>query len=678
VLPPAFPAPTSEARSLFEEGWNLYIAGDWKHAANFFEKAVLLKHPTAHALLSEMYLFGRTGLAKQQEKGIKFAEDGAAMGCKHCLGLLGMIICNKAGEDPENGLVLALESARAGSCFGMYSIFCCYTSESWVDFKSRRSAIDEKTCIRYLKLAASQGYAEALSHLGQCYKIGFRGIITEDKDEAMALLRLAADQGHFRAQNQLGLMLASSGNKTEAARYFRMAADYDVAQVSLARMHDTGDGAALDKEEAMRLFTLAADQDNAEAEFALGMMLLQGCDGINAHDHDTKRKATRLIRSAANRGLAHAQYQYAVWLWDGKLPEGGGGTERDAFRYMTLAAHQGHIEAQCKMGEVSFMESGDTHYLRLAAEQGHIGCQRMMGSILELGLKGNTADFEDAATFYRLAAEQGDAEAQVDIARMLHEGKGVAQNYAEAFRFALLSVNQGHIYGLNLLAELYAKGHGVEQNEAEALRLFCLAAEQDSHSSSTQRAQTQLGFMYSAGKGVEKDHAQAERFFRLAMDQGNFEAHYGLGVMMFNGGVEPQDPTQKAQLFIRAAESGHPEAQLEAARTLLNGEKGVAVDKDEAARFCRLAIAQGHTPAKTFLGRLLASEDYALRNQEEAVALFRDASKDDPEAAVSLGVMLYRGEGVAADLEEAVLMFVMASEKGLQEQVCVAFFRRLF
>lgn len=65
-------------------------------------------------------------------------------------------------------------------------------------------------------------------------------------------------------------------NKAEAARFFRMAADFTEAQVSLARLLFDGDGVPQDKEEAERLYRLAADSENSDAEFELGMKFLNG------------------------------------------------------------------------------------------------------------------------------------------------------------------------------------------------------------------------------------------------------------------------------------------------------------------------------------------------------------------------------------------------------------------
>ena len=46
--------------------------------------------------------------------------------------------------------------------------------------------------------------------------------------------------------------------------------------------------------------------------------------------------------------------------------------------------------------------------------------------------------------WYRLAAEQGDAEAQCGLGEMYYGGEGVPQDYAEAIKWWKLAAKQGH------------------------------------------------------------------------------------------------------------------------------------------------------------------------------------------------------------------------------------------
>ena len=53
-------------------------------------------------------------------------------------------------------------------------------------------------------------------------------------------------------------------------------------------------------------------------------------------------------------------------------------------------------------------------------------------------------EFEDDAEAVRLAAEQGDADAQYNLGAMYDNGRGVPEDDAEAVRWFRLAVEQGH------------------------------------------------------------------------------------------------------------------------------------------------------------------------------------------------------------------------------------------
>ena len=52
-------------------------------------------------------------------------------------------------------------------------------------------------------------------------------------------------------------------------------------------------------------------------------------------------------------------------------------------------------------------------------------------------------DYEEAAQWYRMAAEQGDSDAQFNLATMYANGDGVELNMDEAIRWLQKSADQG-------------------------------------------------------------------------------------------------------------------------------------------------------------------------------------------------------------------------------------------
>ena len=79
-----------------------------------------------------------------------------------------------------------------------------------------------------------------------------------------------------------------------------------------------------------------------------------------------------------------------------------------------------------------------------------------------------------------------------------------------------LAAEQGKASAQHNLALMYDNGNGVPQDYAVAVKWYRLAAEQGKAS-----AQSNLGVMYANGEGVPQDYVQAHMWFNLAASKGN-------------------------------------------------------------------------------------------------------------------------------------------------------------
>ena len=77
-----------------------------------------------------------------------------------------------------------------------------------------------------------------------------------------------------------------------------------------------------------------------------------------------------------------------------------------------------------------------------AAEQGDANIQVQLGAMYLLG-QGVPQDNAKALAWYSKAAEQGHANAQYDLGLMYSEGKSVPQDYVEAHKWFSLAAAQG-------------------------------------------------------------------------------------------------------------------------------------------------------------------------------------------------------------------------------------------
>jgi len=88
-------------------------------------------------------------------------------------------------------------------------------------------------------------------------------------------------------------------------------------------------------------------------------------------------------------------------------------------------------------------------------------------------------DYGAAVRWYRLAAEQGKASAQVNLGVSYAKGRGVLQDYAQAREWYLKAAEQGHALAQAKLGVVYERGQGVPQDYVQAHMWYNLAAGQN-------------------------------------------------------------------------------------------------------------------------------------------------------------------------------------------------------
>jgi TPR repeat protein len=237
----------------------------------------------------------------------------------------------------------------------------------------------------------------------------------------------------------------------------------------------------------------------------------------------------------------------------------------------------------------------------------------------------------------RLRAEQGDANAQYDLARLYYQGKGVPQDYAEAARWYRKAADQGNAKAQYGVGFMYDSGKGVPQDYSEAVGWYRKAADQGNA-----KAQYGLALMYHEGKGVPRDYAKAVDWCRKAADQGYAKAQYALGYTYFEGKEVPQDHSEAVRWYRKAADQGYAEAQSDLGYMYSQGE-GVPQDYNEAVGWYRKAADQGHASAQSALGYAYSEGKGVPRDYAQSARWYRKAAKQgDDYARCALGAMKIR------------------------------------
>ena len=160
--------------------------------------------------------------------------------------------------------------------------------------------------------------------------------------------------------------------------------------------------------------------------------------------------------------------------------------------------------------------------------------------------------------WYLQATERQKARDNYNLGLAYENGQGVAKDDAQAAFFFRLAADQGNAAAQEALGAMYVNGRGgLAQDDAQAVFWFQKAADQGNAD-----AQGLLGAMYFEGRGgLAKDDVQAVYWYRKAADQGNAAAQDNLGVMYENGrGGLAKDDVQAVSWFQKAADQGNAEA----------------------------------------------------------------------------------------------------------------------
>lgn len=196
----------------------------------------------------------------------------------------------------------------------------------------------------------------------------------------------------------------------------------------------------------------------------------------------------------------------------------------------------------------------------------------------------------------RLAAAQGDASAEFEVASRLAEGKGTDQNLKEAVRWYQRSATQGFA-----------------------------------------QAQYRLGTFFERGLGMKADPARARIWYQRAADQGNVKAMHNLAVLAADRSAESPDYATAARWFTQAASYGLPDSQFNLA---VLTESGLGVEKDmvQAAVWFNLAARSGDKEAtrrRDLMKSKMDAKDLAVAEHlvKSWQPLIAEKMANDPRAA---------------------------------------------
>lgn len=304
-----------------------------------------------------------------------------------------------------------------------------------------------------------------------------------------------------------------------------------------------------------RLFA-EAEEGNPESAWNLGRLYYTGYAGVRRDDAE----ARRWFATAGERGHADALANLGYFAHEGI---GGPQDEALALDATARAAAAGSTYGAGLNGLYRLSRLADGQHdpdavanLERAADAGELFAQAALGTIVyELGV-GAAENWERAAHYARLAADQGHGPSMTELARMMFVGRGVAQDERGAVAMFRRAAEAGDPAGMSFLGQLYMTGQGVPRDIAAGMDLFRRAADLGHP-----EAQGVYGLSLVLGQGVEENVSEGLRYIRLGAARNDPQALTVLGKMTFVGeGGITTDERQGIELLQAAAALGYQDA----------------------------------------------------------------------------------------------------------------------
>ena len=120
---------------------------------------------------------------------------------------------------------------------------------------------------------------------------------------------------------------------------------------------------------------------------------------------------------------------------------------------LTLGCSKDLELEQCKVNYSKDNYSEAFKFCSVAAEQGHPEAQFNLGYMYQYG-QGVKQDYIKAVEWYQKAAEQGNADAQFNLGFMYYNGEGVRQNYTKAKEYFGLACDNKDQDGCDMYKKL--------------------------------------------------------------------------------------------------------------------------------------------------------------------------------------------------------------------------------
>lgn len=516
--------------------------------------------------------------------------------------------------------------------------------------------VDKEKSAYYLKIAADQGHLKAINNLAVAYDRGDG--VPRDREKAACYYKMAADQGHTVAKSNFGFMLLKGKgieqNKEEALRYFEMAADDGYTKVLDPIVQLFDEGIFNSFEEQLKYYKLAADNGNQSAMLSV-VILLQ-----DPESYELKRDKKALVKYA--RMLAETEHKGGM------------------FMYADIILND----------YVMYKDDEENEYYA------------------------DTEESTEAAEFCKKSADLGNTDAMALYAHCLLNGNYVEKDEEAGLRYLLKSIeddDEASDFGYLLYGKLLFKGDVVTQDRQKGLEYIKKAAK---YYKEAMYEYVKL-MMDPEVKDVPLDQDEAVYYSRRGAEKGEGHCMYYYALFLFDGNGVEQDREEAIEwlkkafnqyivqadyLFYRLLrfdlitvddvprESYEDEDEerdkLKVMDRLLssaaicdikqsyyqyafNCEKGIGTDVDyeNALRYYKLGAEDGNTKCMVRYGLMQELGKGVDKDPVEATKYYKMAAdKDEYDGYYNYATMLNSGSGIEENQEEATKNFGEICNRG--------------
>lgn len=243
--------------------------------------------------------------------------------------------------------------------------------------------------------------------------------------------------------------------------------------------------------------------------------------------------------------------------------------------------------------------SEELHMIAQQATQGDPDAQLLYGLAYLEGRYQLKSDPAKAAYWLLRAAREKQAYAEMEVGKLYMEGKGVTKDPEQAVYWWRKAANQDLPEAQYRLGKAYLEGMGVAKNPAKAVHWLTKAAENGNHD-----AEYELGKMYHEGYAVAQDKVLAQDWLSRAARSGHTKSINYLAVLKNLFKFTTLDYQQSAEVLIKKAQDGDPQAQYELGLRYESGAWDVNKDDKKALYWLTKAAHNGNHHAMAALAHI--------------------------------------------------------------------------